>query len=294
MHHDRPILQSLPRVDALGSRQFLLDLIPELRVVPSAIRPLRLADTSVCAPPKRFRALDVGAGIGRVTADVLLHLVSDVVLLEPVPSFIDEAHRRCQGTSTSDEGNLSGWSGIRDGTKSVSFFRGPLQDFDPSQPNRDTEELQRLGYIPSDDDVNLGFDVVWCQWCLGHLNDEDLVAFLKRSAAALRGPRSLIVVKENLCSEKKAPRTEFDEQDSSWTRYVRMVHVAGFCCSQYHRSDLAFKKIFEDADLHLVRQKIQHGLPAGLYPVKMYVADNLARQRFTDRTSYRYALRPNL
>ncbi|KAF8550447.1 hypothetical protein OG21DRAFT_1487767 [Imleria badia] len=249
---------SLPRVDALGSRQFLLDLIPDLRSVSSAIRPLRSGDPDPDpAPdppkPKRCRALDVGAGIGRVTADVLLHLVSDVVVVEPVPSFIEEAHRRCQGTSTSEESTVAGWTGIGDRTKSVSFFKRPLQDFDPARPGRGTEALERLGYIPGDDDADSGFDVIWCQWCLGHLNDEDLVAFLRRSTAALRDSTSVIIVKENLCAEKKAPRTVFDEQDSSWTR-----------------SDLAFKKIFEDAGLHLVRQKIQRGLPAGLYPVKMY------------------------
>ncbi|KAG6370089.1 alpha-N-methyltransferase NTM1 [Boletus reticuloceps] len=243
---------SLPRVDALGSRQFLLHLIPELRIVPSAIRPLQLTNPE---PPKRYRALDVGAGIGRVTADVLLHLVSDVVLLEPVQSFIEEAHRRCQGTSTSEESSAAGWTGIADRSKSVAFFKGPLQDFDPARPRQSTEELQRLGYIPEgeDDDTESRFDVIWCQWCLGHLNDEDLIAFLKRSAMALRGPTSLIVVKENLCSEKKAPRTVFDGQDSSWTR-----------------SDLAFKMIFKDAGLHLVREKIQRGFPVGIYPVKMY------------------------
>lgn len=150
------------------------------------------------------------------------------MLLEPVQIFIAEAHRRCQGTSTSDESNAAGWRGINDGTKSVSFFKGSLQDFDPGQPRHDTEEWKRLGYTPSDDDTNSGFDVVWCQWCLGHLNDEDLVTFLKRSSAALRDPRSLIVVKENLCSERKAPRIEFDEQDSSWTRYAKEACSAVF------------------------------------------------------------------
>jgi len=244
------LIQSLPRVDALGSRQFLLELVPEFRTIPSAIRPLRSTDHE---PRQRSRALDVGAGIGRVTEDVLLPLVSDVVILEPVQTFIDEAYRRCQGNSTSDVSRATEWTGISDGIKSVSFFKGPLQDFDPAKPRQDTEELQRLGYIPDENDSDSGFDVVWCQWCLGHLNDEDLVAFLKRSAAALRSPRGLIVVKENLCSEDSSPRTEFDEKDSSWTR-----------------SDLAFKEIFEDAGLHLVRQKIQRGLPAGLYRVKMY------------------------
>jgi protein N-terminal methyltransferase len=35
------------------------------------------------------------------------------------------------------------------------------------------------------------------------------------------------------------------------------------------RSDLGFKNIFRDAGLKIVQEKIQHGLPEGLYPVKM-------------------------
>ncbi|KAF9242125.1 alpha-N-methyltransferase NTM1 [Melanogaster broomeanus] len=246
---------SLPRVDALGSRQFLLDLLPELCTVPSARRRLS-ADSK---PQKRFRALDVGAGIGRVTADVLL----------PPRPFIEEAHRLCQGTSDSENNNIAGM-------ESVSFVRRPLQDFDPSQPKPDSEELPRLGYIPSEDDTNSLFDVVWCQWCLGHLNDADLVAFLQSSKAALRsGTKSLIVVKENVCSETKTgPRIVFDELDSSWTR-----------------SDLAYKKMFEVAGLKVVREKIQRGFPQELYPVKMYVG-RYARSACTDKPSLRYALRP--
>ena len=265
--------------------------MPELRAVPSAIRPLRPEHET---GTKRFRALDVGAGIGRVTADVLLHLVSDVVLLEPVRAFIDEARRRCQGTSTSDESSTSGWTGILDERKSVSFFQAPLQDFDPARPGRGTEGLARLGYTPAEDDVDSGFDVVWCQWCLGHLNDQDLVAFLKRSTAALRSSSSLIVVKENLCGEKKGSRTVFDETDSSWTRHERCI-FEGVTAHMHHRSDLAFKKIFKDAELHLVRQKTQRGFPVGLYPVKMYVADHLVLWQCHSyiELSYRYALRPN-
>jgi protein N-terminal methyltransferase len=51
---------SLPRVDSLGSRLFLLNVLPELSTVPSALRPLN-------PPTRRTRGLDVGAGIGRVT-----------------------------------------------------------------------------------------------------------------------------------------------------------------------------------------------------------------------------------
>ncbi|KAG2054646.1 hypothetical protein BDR06DRAFT_954910 [Suillus hirtellus] len=243
---------SLPRVDSLGSRRFLLDLLPGLSTVPSPFR-------SLSAPPsetKRVRALDVGAGVGRVTSDVLLHLVSDVVLLEPVESFINEARSRGKASESGLEINDSGyrisWKGIADRSKSVTFLQGALQSFDPVVPGT---PLDRVGYLPQggDNETETGFDVIWCQWCLGHLRDDDLVLFLQRSKKALRDARSLIVVKENICGKQDEPVTVFDEQDSTFTR-----------------SDLAFKNIFRDAGLKIIEEKIQHGLPKGLYPVKMY------------------------
>ncbi|KAJ6630860.1 alpha-N-methyltransferase NTM1 [Mycena sp. CBHHK59/15] len=244
---------TLPRIDSLGSRLFLLNLLPELSTVPSAIRPLSPP------PPRRTRSLDVGAGIGRVTADVLLHLFADVVLLEPVDNFIQEALARGRASSAAapQERGQHPWKGIADGSKSVTFLRGTLQDFDPAAPHR-ADTLDRVGYAPPTTDAVSGFDVVWCQWCLGHLSDTDLAAFLRRSRAALREPkkgRSLIVVKENLCSDDAdgAPRIVFDEEDSSLTR-----------------SDMAWKRVFEQAGLSLVREQVQEGLPEGLYVVKMY------------------------
>lgn len=237
---------SLPRVESCGSRLFLLNLLPELCTVPSALKPL---DSSSSSAATRYRALDVGAGVGRVTADTLLPLVSDVVLLEPVDSFIGEALARAQGKRKMK------WRGIEDREKSVTFVKGTLQAFDPSAPlaEQDVSILDRVGYKA--DAENNGFNVVWCQWCLGHLSDPDLIAFLKRSQQSLRGSRSLIVVKENCCSDGAdgTPKTVFDEDDSSLTR-----------------SDLAWKKAFELAGLRLIREQVQGGLPEGLYTVKMY------------------------
>ncbi|KAG6898375.1 hypothetical protein C0992_009050 [Termitomyces sp. T32_za158] len=246
---------TLPRIDSLGSRLFLLHLYPDLSTVPSSIRPLQPE------LPLRTRALDVGAGIGRVTSDVLLHLVSDVVLLEPVESFVQEALARCRASTSS--GSLQKgqrpWKGIADGSKSVTILQGTLQEFDPLNPHRVTF-LDRIGYQPPrpSDEINMGFDVIWCQWCLGHLSDPDLVAFLRRSHAALREKekgKSVIVVKENLCKDKEdgSACTVFDDQDSSLTR-----------------SDMAWKNIFKEAGLRLVMEKVQEGFPAGLYAVKMY------------------------
>ncbi|KAL1694677.1 alpha-N-methyltransferase NTM1 [Schizophyllum commune] len=236
---------SLPRIESLGSRLFLLNLLPELCTVPSALKPL---DSSPLFTDRRHRALDVGAGVGRVTADTLLHLVSDVVLLEPVEQFIQVALSRGQGKTKAK------WRGIEDKSKSVTFVKGTLQAFDPSAPisEQDVSVLGRVGYQPEGEEG--GFDVVWCQWCLGHLSDPDLILFLKRSRQSLRGPRSLIVIKENCCSDgpNGEPREAFDEDDSSLTR-----------------SDMAWKKAFELAGLRLVREQVQEGLPEGLYVVKM-------------------------
>ncbi|KAH9901420.1 AdoMet dependent proline di-methyltransferase-domain-containing protein [Cubamyces lactineus] len=263
---------SLPRVDALGTRQFLMYLLPELCTVPSAIRPLHAPATPLSA--RRTRVLDVGAGVGRVTSDVLLHLFADVLLVEPVERFIAEAVRRGRASeraSTSAGANANAsiaedanpeaapWKGIADGSKSVTFVQATLQDFDPARPSAGVDSgkakiLGRVGYAPAEDDLDSGFDVVVCQWCLGAMSDPDLVAFFRRSKAALRDPaRGFIIVKENLCSEKGEPRVVFDESDSSLTR-----------------SDLAWKQAFAEAGLRVVHEQIQCGFPEGLYPVKMY------------------------
>jgi protein N-terminal methyltransferase len=171
---------------------------------------------------RRTRALDVGAGIGRVTQTLLLHLFSDVVLVEPVEKFVHEAFQKCQESlSMSQQPSLTRWKGISDNSKSVTFLRGALQQFDPSHPERSSTRLGRLGYTGELEDTE--FDVIWCQWCLGHLSDEELVAFFRRAKASLRAsPDSLIAVKENLCRDQLdgGPRTVYDEQDSSVTRLV--------------------------------------------------------------------------
>jgi protein N-terminal methyltransferase len=179
----------------------------------------------VSEPKQRSRALDVGAGIGRVTSDVLLHLVSDVVILEPVESFIREAY--ALGRSSADlhpeenpGKNHVRWKGIHDKSKGVTFLQGTLQSFDPSAPLQTSKLIGFVGHEPAGDDQISGFDVIWCQWCLGHLNDEDLVAFLGRSKRALRASStSVIMVKENLCADLNGgPNTIFDPEDSSLTR----------------------------------------------------------------------------
>jgi len=245
---------SLPRVDSLGSRQFLLSLMPELCIVPSALRRL---DADIPPSNRRTRALDVGAGIGRVTSTTLLPLVSDVVLLEPVDTFITQAI------------DLSpSWRGINNNSKSVTFLQGTLQSYDPSssRTSPNVKLLARKGYS-GDSETDSAFDVIWCQWCLGHLSNPDLVTFFCQCKRALRqntnnGDHSdekrspaVIVVKENVCpdAEDGGPDQSYDSEDFSFTR-----------------SHQRWLSVFREAGLTLIKEKVQLGFPEGLFTVKMY------------------------
>ncbi|KAL6908724.1 alpha-N-methyltransferase NTM1 [Trichoderma evansii] len=99
----------------------------------------------------------------------------------------------------------------------------------------------------------LTYDLIWTQWCVGHLTDSQLVEYLKRCQVALN-PGAMIVLKENLST---SGRDVFDELDSSVTR-----------------EDVKFRRIFEEAGLQLVKSELQRGFPEtpqmSLLPVKMY------------------------
>lgn len=188
---------SLPRVDALGSRMFLLSLKPSLSTIVASHRqslPERL---------RQYNALDCGAGIGRVTDSVLLHLFDRVDLVESSSHFLDAAIQAS-----------SGWRGISDASKGVRFFKAGLQTFNPVSPP------MQYSAAKGAQDFEAGYDVVWIQWVAGHLGSQELVDFLKQCAKALKHPavpceKSLIVLKENVLLGK---RDVFDDTDSSVVR----------------------------------------------------------------------------
>lgn len=132
------------------------------------------------------RAVDCGAGIGRITHGLLLSLARIVDIVEPVPQFTDE------------------------------ISKGEL-----FAPYRSSESASRIGAIH-----NIGlesfhppaktYDLIWNQWCLGQLTDSQLVAYLRRCGPALR-KGGWVIVKENVCAHGDGSDV-FDEVDSSVTR----------------------------------------------------------------------------
>ena len=93
------------------------------------------------------------------------------------------------------------------------------------------------------------YDVIWCQWVLGHLTNDDLVRFFERCRTGLTD-NGLIFVKENMCSGQEP---DFDEQDSSWTRPRTLL-----------------LQLFKEAGLHVLREQKQKSFPKELYEVRMF------------------------
>ncbi|XP_046859295.1 N-terminal Xaa-Pro-Lys N-methyltransferase 1-like [Xenia sp. Carnegie-2017] len=157
-------------------------------------------------------ALDCGAGIGRVTKHLLLPLFKKVDMVEQDKSFVEKSNV---------------FLGEENSSRIGERFCCGLQEFVPPS--------QR-------------YNLIWIQWVLLYLTDDDLVEFLLKCQNALL-PNGLICLKENILLK----RSLTDKEDSSITR-----------------TDKRLKKLITKAGLTVVKQSIQTGFPAGLLKVKMY------------------------
>ncbi|KAF2643021.1 DUF858-domain-containing protein [Massarina eburnea CBS 473.64] len=205
------------RIDLQGSSNFLI----KLRRTKSSI-PARDA-----LPPLN-RAADCGAGVGRITKEFLLKVAKRVDVVEPVKKFTDEL---VQGLKSGE------WAG--DGA-------------DPRGGRGQVGEVVNLGLQDWTPEVG-AYDLIWNQWCVGHLTDVQLVDYLERCKNGLvEGNESWIVVKENMSTDIHQ-QDIYDDEDSSVTR-----------------SDDKFRKLFKEAGLKLVATDLQRGFPKELFPVRIY------------------------
>jgi protein N-terminal methyltransferase len=149
-----------------------------------------------------------------VTRDLLLPFGFETVdLLEPSQNLLAEARRSL-------------------GSRVRLFLDLPLQLW----PSNNHEQQQRQEY-----------DVVWTQWVLLYLTDEDLVEFFRAAAKALR-PGGVVVVKENVAHAEAV----VDEEDCSVTRTAE-----------------EYKKLAALADMEILLEMKQPIWPSDLFPVLM-------------------------
>lgn len=210
------------QIDLRGSASFLAKVRRLMRPPAAAAGSAAAADDSSDSTPARKtplkRAVDCGAGIGRVTAGFLSRVSEVVDVVEPVEKFAQVVRD----------------SPLKQQGKIDDIYVVGLEAW---QPNSTSKK----------------YDLMWNQWCLGHLTDQQLVDYLVRCRDAL-SEQGVIVVKENLSTDPQGADL-FDELDSSVTR-----------------TDAKFRSLFAAAGLRLIRSEDQLGFPPrlGLLPVRSY------------------------
>ena len=200
----------ISRIDLRGSATFLEKLRRQ-----SSLDAPQANNTKLLA-----RAVDCGAGIGRVTKGLLANVCEVVDIVEPVEIFVHELSHGEPMAAVRDQGKIG------------DVFQTSLEKWEPGVDK---------------------YDLLWNQWCLGHLTDAQLVRYLKSCGRALK-PGGWIVVKENVNTDEEG-KDLFDPVDNSVTR-----------------GDDKFRSLFDNARLRLVKTELQRGFPRelGLHPVRLY------------------------
>jgi protein N-terminal methyltransferase len=157
-----------------------------------------------------FRALDCGAGIGRVTNHVLLNHFQEIDIMEQDEKYVNH----CKES-------------FKDNAKIKKIYKSSLQDFVFEHK----------------------YNVIWIQWCVENLNDDDLITFLTKCRENLE-EGGMIIVKENIVNKG----IKFWEED-----YSRI------------RSDIVFKKIFTNSGLRIKKHFHHPNWPKDLLKVSIFL-----------------------
>lgn len=170
--------------------------------------------------------VDVGAGIGRITKSLLLPRFGVVDMLEQNASYLDKSVGYI-GPSASGVGVV----GRR-------MAQG-MQDFDVVDARTGDSSSER-------------WNLVWIQWVIIYLTDDDFVSFIRKLLLCL-APGGIICMKDNIAPRGKKNGFVFDKSDSS-----------------IMRSDKYMKSLFERAGVRVISEAVQHDFPSDTFPVKAY------------------------
>lgn len=157
--------------------------------------------------------MDCGAGIGRISQHVLNKYFSSIDLLEQDKKFVEF----CQE-------NFKNQPKIKD------IYQDSLQNFQ----------------------FKKSYDVVWIQWCLEHLTDLDVIAFLQKARKNLKDD-GVIVIKGNLMEN-------YEEEN-----YIDIKK------GDIIRSFKAFEDIFKKCELKIIATSKIKDWSQDLMPVMSFV-----------------------
>lgn len=231
------------RIDLRGSASFLAKV---RRLLQIEDQDNEAGQSGERKSKKLKRGADCGAGIGRVTDGFLRNVCETVDVVEPVGKFAEVIQKgplvrrkKTTKTSTTTETNNE-----------------PSEEREKAEGEGEEEEgvIENIyitgleSWLPTEK-----YDLIWNQWCVGHLTDAQLTTYLQRAADALT-PSGILVLKENNSTDPEG-KDIYDEVDSSVTR-----------------TDDTFRRIFKEAGLNLIKAEEQLGFPRhlSLLPVRSY------------------------
>jgi SAM-dependent methyltransferase len=125
--------------------------------------------------------LDCAAGIGRVTEYVLSNFFKEIDLFEKDKAFLEKCKKKFIGND-----------------KIKNIYESSLENF----------QFKRK------------YDLIWIQWCLENLEDDDLRPFLKKCFENLND-NGIIIIKENLYNIDENEEDEIDEKKEDEKKEIK-------------------------------------------------------------------------
>jgi SAM-dependent methyltransferase len=170
-------------------------------------------------------ALDLAAGIGRVTEFVLCNFFKEIDLVEKDKKFID----KCKVKFSSND-------------KIKKIYMESLENF----------KFEKK------------YDLIWIQWCLENLEDEDLEPFLKKCYDNLNED-GIIIVKENLYNvEGEGEEEEEEEEDNYQFKYSELDYSK-------QRPDAFYINLFVKNKFKIKLHFLNPNWPEDMMPLCVYV-----------------------
>jgi SAM-dependent methyltransferase len=173
---------------------------------------------------KPGNALDLAAGIGRVTEFVLCNFFKEIDLVEKDKKFID----KCKVKFSSNE-------------KIKKIYMESLENF----------KFEKK------------YDLIWIQWCLENLEDEDLEPFLKKCYDNLNED-GIIIVKENLYNLEGEGEEEEEEEDNYQFKYSELDYSK-------QRPDAFYINLFIKNKFKIKLHFLNPNWPEDMMPLCVYV-----------------------
>ena len=173
--------------------------------------------------------LDCAAGIGRVTEYVLSNFFKEIDLFEKDKAFLEKCKKKFIGND-----------------KIKNIYESSLENF----------QFKRK------------YDLIWIQWCLENLEDDDLRPFLKKCFENLNDD-GIIIIKENLYNIDENEEDEIDEKKEDDKNNYEYKYSEFDYSKQ--RPDVFYINLFLECNFKIKLHFLNPNWPESMMPLCVYV-----------------------